>query len=44
MEKGYVSEAFARCWFGSYWSAAGCLATAVAFFIAIGTQFARLGR
>jgi D-alanyl-lipoteichoic acid acyltransferase DltB (MBOAT superfamily) len=35
MEKGYVSEAFARRWFGSYWSAVGCLATGLAFFVAI---------
>jgi alginate O-acetyltransferase complex protein AlgI len=36
MEKGYISEAFARTWFGSYWSAVGTLATLVALAIALG--------
>jgi hypothetical protein len=36
MEKGYVTEAFARRWFGSYWSAVGSLATIAAFAIAVG--------
>jgi len=36
MEKGYITEAFARHWFGSYWSVVGSLATIAAFAIAIG--------
>ena len=35
MEKGYVTEAFVRRWFGSYWSFVGSLATLVAFTIAM---------
>jgi alginate O-acetyltransferase complex protein AlgI len=36
MEKGYVTEQFARTWFGSYWSGVGTLATLVALAIALG--------
>jgi len=35
MQKGYVTEAFVRRWFGSYWSVVGSLATLVAFTIAM---------
>ena len=36
MEKGYITEAFVRHWFGSYWSVVGSLATIAAFAIAVG--------
>lgn len=36
MEKGYITEAFARRWLGSYWSVVGTLATVAAFAVALG--------